>query len=117
MENFNSDTHPGDFDESVHPGDYPVGSPEGRAAARAVLADPGCGPPYLILEFVGVMHDSSGRPLGPNEDFNRAEIGGRVFERGEGEALEAFKARVIGELPATQAGGLPMVSFESDDEG
>lgn len=106
MENFSSDTHPGDFQ---------LGSPEGRAAARAVLADPEGRPPYLILEFVGVMHDSNGAPVGPNVDFKRAEIGDRVFERGEGEELEAFKARVIGELPATQPIGSPMVSFLSDD--
>jgi len=101
-------------EESVHPGDYPLGSPEGRAAARAVLTDPEGRPAYLILEFVGVMRDSSGELVGPNEDFKRAQIGERVFERGERETLEAFKARVIGELPATQVIGTPMVSFMSD---
>jgi hypothetical protein len=101
--------------ESVHPGDYPLGSREGRAAARAVLENPGGRLAYLIVEFVGLVRDSSGELVGPNLDFRRAEIGDRVFERGEGEGLEAFKARVIGELPATQAIGSPMVSFLSDD--
>lgn len=75
------------------PGDYPLGSPEGRAAARAVLEDPGGRLAYLIVEFVGVMRDSRGELVGPYLDFRRAAIGERVFERGEGEGLEAFKAR------------------------
>ena len=99
--------------ESVHPGDYPLGSPEGRAAARACLQDPKH--PVPILQFVGACYDSEGRILGPNLDFRRAEVGGRILDRVETETLAAFEARVIGELPATQAIGSPMVSFFSDD--
>lgn len=86
---------------------------ENKLRARGVLQGPKA--PGVIMQFVGTLHDSEGRLLGENLDFRRAQVGSRVFERGDGEALEAFKARVIGELPATQEIGSPMVSFLSDD--
>jgi hypothetical protein len=86
-----------------------------RAEARAALENPGPGPAYIVFEWVGVIRDSSGELVGPNEDFKRAEIGGRVFVRSEEETLAAFEARVIGELPATLPIGSPVVSFLSDD--
>ena len=69
-------------------------------------------PPRLIIQWVGARRDSEGRLLGPNFNFTKAEIRGRVFERGENETLAAFEARVEAEMPAV--GG--DAAFWSDDE-
>jgi hypothetical protein len=86
-----------------------------RAKARALLENPSPGPAYIVFEWVGVIRDSNGALIGPNEDFRAAEIGDRVFERGSEETLDAFRTRVVGELPATQPIGSPIASFLSDD--
>jgi len=78
-----------------------------RAKARAALQhrDPGR-PAFIEVQFVGCIGDGHSRSL-PNYDFTSAEIYEHMlgepvksFARGEGETLDAFKARVFGELPA-----------------
>jgi hypothetical protein len=81
-----------------------------RAEARALLQDPDnlC----LITQWVGARRDSEGRLLGPNFNFTKAEVGGRMFERGETETLACFEARVKAEMPAVRGDA----QFWSDDE-
>lgn len=78
-----------------------------RARARAALQhrDPRR-PAFIEIQFVGCVGDGHSRSL-PNYDFTSAEIYEDIpdepvksFVRGEGETLDAFRARVFGELPA-----------------
>jgi hypothetical protein len=69
----------------------------------------------LITQLVGARRDSDGHLLRPNLDFTKAEVCGRVFERGETETLEAFEARVLAQVPISDFAGV--ATFKSDDFG
>ena len=62
-----------------------IGSPESRAAARALLQLDD-GPPGLIIAF-------------PGREPKTATIGDLTFTRGDNESAEQFEARVADELP------------------
>lgn len=95
----------------------PVGSPESRAAARALL-DSTNHPPSIEVFFMRPgKRDENDRLISPPVecDSRRASIGlngGKNIERAEGESLAGFKTRVSDELPAT-GGGLAI--FWNDD--
>lgn len=92
-----------------------------RARARAILQqprDPRQPLAFLEFQFCGCIGDGESRAL-PNFDFTHGEIYTEVpgdptkaFTRQQNETLEAFRSRVIGELPID---GTPVVIFYSDD--
>lgn len=81
-----------------------------RARARGLLQhrDPRRPPSYIEVQFVGCVGPVDGRKT-PNFEFTKAELfesgpaeeATASFERGADESVEDFKARVVGELPAT----------------
>lgn len=93
-----------------------------KLRARGVLPS-GLTPPVLIVQFVGTRFDAQGQVAGPNLDFRRAEVGDRIFWRGEAETLAAFEARVKAEIPpaiwsvVTASWSATTIAFFSDDDG
>ncbi len=86
-----------------------IGSAESRAAARALLEDPDR-LPIIFVEFVSANCDSDGRVIGPpicNATQATAEVPGapdRQYTRDPDETLDAFKARIVRELPVRYEG-------------
>lgn len=81
-----------------------IGSPESRAAARALLEDGSSRPPSICISFVKrPVRDADGKFVEPRvrpHDSRRARVGDQVFERLDCETLEDFKWRVFLSLPA-----------------
>lgn len=80
--------------------DTPFGSPESRAAARALLQDGGGGPPATDPVFVSKEAVLEGR----TDDVYRAVYQAREFVRGSDETAQQFRERVEGELPVQRGG-------------
>jgi hypothetical protein len=95
--------------DELHPGDFEPGSIESRAAARAVLDDPGR-PPIIISEYVEPVFDDAGKHIygGKVCDSRTASVNGTTIGRGEGESLEEFKERCCRLVPAMQTGIVEM---------
>ena len=87
----------------------PIGSPESRAAARALLRDPDR-LPIIFVQFVSPNCDSAGGIIGiPICKSVRATVQvpgvpNRDYTREPEETLEAFKARMVRELPVRYEG-------------
>jgi len=86
MENFSSDTHPGDFEP---------GSIESRAAARARLG--AHLPPHIILRIV---HARDGMPH-PGQRIVSAFCNGRNYTRDADETERALVDRILLDWPVT----------------
>jgi hypothetical protein len=87
-----------------------LGSPESRAAARALSGPDGF--PVVIREFVKARgpRDADGRPTGPPTCWsNTAEVDGKLFVRDANESQEDFKDRCIAAAPATRWGFVTMM--------
>lgn len=90
--------------DTVLPGDFPIGSPESRAAARA-MAERFPSLPDIISVYVEPLVDAEGKHIygGQRSDSVSASVdygGTRTnYDRNPGETLEDFENRVLASHP------------------
>lgn len=83
-----------------------IGSPESRAAARAMLST--CAFPVLVRQFVRAVRDQQGEIIGVICDSRTASVNGVEFYRGKNESNEAFQNRCVLACPVGQVGLVAM---------
>lgn len=83
-----------------------IGSPESRAAARAMLS--AFEFPILVRQFVSAVRDEQGEIIGVICDSKTASVNGAEFYRGKNESNEAFQDRCGAAVPVGVVGDVTM---------